>query len=86
MDDPLASLVANYPAHKSEIELRFHTEPSFQELCRDYLLLQRLVERLQTAPVDSADRMRCDYRKALEELETELHLILGIAPDQEENE
>jgi hypothetical protein len=41
---------------------------------------------LQTAPVDSADRMRCDYRKALEELETELHLILGIAPDQEENE
>ena len=83
MDEPLALLVEQYPAHRSELERRYRTEPDFQELCRDYALLQRMAERLQNAPVESAERMRRDYSAALAELEVELRLLLGIDPGAE---
>ena len=81
MDDPLASLIEQYPAYKSELEVRYRTEPEFQELCRDLALLQRMAERLQNAPLESADRMRRDYSAAHAELTMELQFVLGIDRD-----
>jgi hypothetical protein len=76
LDENMAPLLARFPDRVEEIERRFADEPTFREICLDYLELNRMVVRLQEAPTDTAGRMLADYQAMLTEIAHELQLVM----------
>jgi DNA repair ATPase RecN len=74
----LSTVIDRIPRKALEIERRYQRDENFQSICHDYAEACEALQRWQSK-AGQDDRRTLDYRRLLEELESELLSILQTA-------
>ena len=72
-------LAKRFPQWQAKIEQMFHDDPDFQALCREYEETARTLafwDQLSRLPMKQIARQKLDCKEFLQELETDILMIL----------